>query len=286
MSDTSTDSNLLTEHLCVFLDILGFSSLVEQIETTGSDREFIRLHEAYRTGIKLLKESREYRATPEFQWEIRAFTDNIFLAFPISSHDAEVELGFLVEDISRFQLHLAVRGYVTRGGMALGRLFVDDAMIFGPALLEALRLEKMVARDPRIVLGAGISELVQQHVGYYHPPHTALQNCNFLRDVDGRLFVNYLESAIHETAAGLQLDLNSIEAHRETIENGLREHVGRPQVWSKFRWLSAYHNWFLESAMEHGYTNEANFVHKGLASAYPRRIHRSPNDPETEQYED
>ncbi|MEZ5325174.1 MAG: hypothetical protein R3F19_08930 [Verrucomicrobiales bacterium] len=283
MTEAAGNAELLCDSLCVFLDILGFTEVIKRIEETGSEEDFARLHEAYSTGIAQLHTSRSDRGTRGFQWEIRTFTDNVFLSFPLSSNDGEVELGFLVEDVARFQLHLANRGYFTRGGLSLGRNFIDESMIFGPALVEAYQLESRMARDPRIVLGPTVAELVQQQIGYYDPPHSAPQNSEFLRDADGQIFINYLEAAIVDTDNGPQLNMEMMEAHRERIEAGLRSNVATPQVWSKYRWLASYHNWFLDSAFEHGYTHDATFVDHSLAAAHPQRIHRSPHDPEIEE---
>lgn len=44
------------------------------------------------------------------------------------------------------------QGHFIRGGMTIGDIFIDDSMVFGPAIVQAHTLETEFAIYPRIVI--------------------------------------------------------------------------------------------------------------------------------------
>ena len=54
--------------------------------------------------------------------------------------------------ITRFALELMQEELLIRGGVAKGELYHKKGVMFGPAFIEAYRIEKTFAKYPRVVL--------------------------------------------------------------------------------------------------------------------------------------
>src|SRR5947207_13388238 len=92
--------------------------------------------------------------------------------------------------VSRLQLGLLATGIFTRGGIAKGRLHHTDKVVFGPAMLEAYRLESSISRFPRVLVDEGT------HLDYrsltFAQYGKALQAPKLQLSDDGPPFVDFL----------------------------------------------------------------------------------------------
>jgi hypothetical protein len=61
----------------------------------------------------------------------------------------------MLYDIYLLQISLIQRGISVRGAISSGKLFHNEAIVFGPALVEAVELEKL-AMYPRVILSREI----------------------------------------------------------------------------------------------------------------------------------
>ena len=231
------------DDLFVFADVLGFAETQKQ--TFGTDVEFSHFKEFYsliREQLSSLNEVGSGYIHGKPKWEMKVFTDNIVLGFPLLTHDAELEIATIVLSLAPYQLALARRGFFVRGGITLGPLFMDEFVVYGPALLEAHEIEHNLARDPRIVVSKEVCELLKQHIYYRLDPEDAPQNKEFLVDTDGQIFVNYLGRCFRSSDNG-GLDSDSLRMHKKHIEIGLHDHTSNPRIWAKYSWLATYHNY-------------------------------------------
>ncbi|MFR4250733.1 MAG: hypothetical protein ACLUR9_08480 [Christensenellales bacterium] len=73
---------------------------------------------------------------------------SIELSYPDSFDKMQRLLSMLVQE------YLGHYGYMLRGAVTIGRLYHDERLICGPAFIKAQRLEKNLARYPRIILKA------------------------------------------------------------------------------------------------------------------------------------
>jgi hypothetical protein len=87
--------------------------------------------------------------------EFSFFSDNFALSVPPGQ--AETLFNILAWANDRL-LHA---GFLLRGGIALGALHHDHNVLFGPALIEAVELEK-VADNPRLLCSADLSDFLDQ----------------------------------------------------------------------------------------------------------------------------
>lgn len=116
----------------LFLDVLGFKRLIDD------NRE------------DLIEEALELTcAQHQSNYEVSAFSDNMAVSLPFRHG---YELAELIQFASSMTLHLLHRGVLSRGGIAVGALRHKGSYIYGPALVEAYRLESKEAIYPRVVL--------------------------------------------------------------------------------------------------------------------------------------
>lgn len=90
------------------------------------------------------------------------FSDCLVLSIPVSME------GRIFDVISHLSMKLLQRGFAVRGGVSVGNLFHNDQIIFGPALIEAHRIETEQAKFPRVMIDPKVITVTGTH------PHYAL----------------------------------------------------------------------------------------------------------------
>jgi hypothetical protein len=78
-----------------------------------------------------------------------AFSDNYVLSMP-----AEFAIRILLS-AAALRIKLLQLGFLTRGGVTVGQMYHIDNVVFGPALIEAVALEKE-AHYPRLLCSDGL----------------------------------------------------------------------------------------------------------------------------------
>jgi hypothetical protein len=124
-------------------------------------------------------------------------------------------------------------GIFLRGGLAFGRHFENDAMIFSEGMVRAYRLEQQ-AVYPRILIADAVAEEADGLFETYIPMEVA----SFIMVApDGLKFVDYLESLSEEQDPADWLPL-----HKRAILEQVRKHRDDARIIEKYRWLAEYHN--------------------------------------------
>jgi hypothetical protein len=171
------------------------------------------------------------------------FSDNLAICCPLQqAHHPETLLGTMLRGISWLELSLAVEGFFLRGGLAAGDHFADDSVSFGPALVEAVELERL-ASQPRVILGGSMLPFVEEFVRYYSSQMDAPLNRLLARDAGEEVtFVNYLAEALH---LGDEERRQLLGQHRDSVREQLSVHSGGDDVAAKYAWVASYHDWFI-----------------------------------------
>jgi hypothetical protein len=122
-----------------FYDILGWRNHIRDAgndpKKVGELRRIILLH------------SRLVRLPVEEPAKVSTFSDNIVISIRPTKF-----VPYFLRALALFQLMTANRGFLLRGGVAVGDVIHDDEVVFGPALVQAYDLESRIAKFPRIVL--------------------------------------------------------------------------------------------------------------------------------------
>lgn len=247
----STKSPKLVRSFVCYVDILGYSQLSKEALKSGNGNSFLNrikfaLNEAYK---RVREKSKDWNDNDRFS--IKIFTDNIVVGYPLpnfKSDYGEAELGHIFSTFSEFQLGLAMEGFLVRGGIAYGAHYMDDEIVFGDALLEAVAQDK-AGGPPRISLAPSAVEVLQHHLGFYGDPGCSPQSQDVLEDFDGSIFLNYLEEAfIAFPEEGIFFDV--LADHKDTIVSGLKKYKGNPDIKAKYEWAARYHNFICKEFLE------------------------------------
>src|SRR5687768_17293282 len=126
----------LRPHVVLFADLLGFRARMLSIRTDQVAAG--RLLEEYSAAIdSALAVLNQY----EGAFAHRSFGDSFMLAAETVLEESESALGIVLDAFAEVQLALVLKGWFVRGGISIGQFYVDDRLVFGPALIEAYEAE-------------------------------------------------------------------------------------------------------------------------------------------------
>ncbi|MFZ2853452.1 MAG: hypothetical protein WAZ34_04995 [Rhodocyclaceae bacterium] len=218
----------LHRQVCAFIDVLGGANLFQGKDRKRAAAFFACLGEFER---RLNGWSRHFPKKRQASSLVKTFSDNIFVAFPFGSSskmsDQKVVETFLDELTHQIQELTLFADFPVRGAVSVGPLMFTDKFLFGPALVEAVQLEKE-ALFPRVLLSKSVLK-------YISPESPAAKLV--LRDSDGKSFLHYLPKS------KVWLD-----RHQNYVRNGLLENASRVHERQKYEWLVQYHNFVTASA--------------------------------------
>lgn len=195
----------------------------------------------------LMRIRSRYTETKDTSQAVVWFTDNVVIARPVAGafHPEEV-VGYLADDVAYMTLEMLRDGFLTRGGLAYGEHFMEPAFVFGPALVEAVRLEEDMAVWPRVLLSADAVSKNREFLTYYAEPENSPQAQSLAVDEDGGVFIDHLNSWMCEED-DFELLAWTLQHFKATIEAALAIHRdGR--VFDKWKWLADFHNFSMSRA--------------------------------------
>jgi hypothetical protein len=236
----SAGEPVVRESFCAFLDVLGFRQRIETVRAVPSD--LLTLLKAYLASTTLPESTLRTTADDIGQWRVIAFSDSVVLGHPLWTADGEAEFGSVQAELKGYQLALALRGLFVRGAVTVGSLFMNERLAFGPALVDAYDLERSKAQYPRVIFGPDMVKILKGHLKFYGDAQTAPHNEDLLVDADGEVFLNYLDEIV--TDEGVP-DECALQIHKNEVEKGLEKHQADLRISEKYRWLAAYHDYFV-----------------------------------------
>lgn len=261
--NNSDSPKMLPSFVC-YADILGFSHLSKEAIKSDNGPHFLNtIHHALCSAYdRIRKHSKGFRDNPAYA--VKVFTDNIVIGYPLHGHDlghGEIELADILIIFSEFQAGLAMEGFFLRGGIAFGDHYMDDDIVFGDALIDAVNQDKS-GGAPCISLTKSAIDKVRRQLAFYgDEPDWAPDHYHLLEDADGTIFINYLDDAFRAFPDGGPF-FETIEKHQQNIIRGLNDYKGKPGVRAKYEWAARYHN----------------YVCRDFAESHPK-----PNDPDCEE---
>jgi len=206
----------LSPHICAYLDVLGGEALFERGE--GEEmRGFVDL-------IFNL-EQRLNNMNRGGQPVVKTFTDNVFAALPLREEDKysiHDQVAYFLLEISRqIQQIMFLMELPIRGGITIGRLYIDERIVIGPAVASAVKLEKS-AVHPRVLVDDTVLNAIQAK--------PIVQESLIYEASDGKRSLNYL---------GLMF--GAYPEHKRIIDRAKRRNIGNENIRLKYEWLLQYH---------------------------------------------
>jgi len=181
-----------------------------------------------------------------------AFSDCIVL----SQRGAFVALLFI--SVAQLAMALLDLGVLVRGGVALGPLYHDGSVVFGPAIIEAYHLESRCAKFPRILVSESVFAASQEGLVAFpdQGPQAAYRPCEFLRRDSDRLYhLDCLTTALLSPPAVIGADDGELARRLRKIAALIREEFqGNPRaldIRAKWGWFLDYFNDFARVRTSH-----------------------------------
>lgn len=224
MLDSIKDFPKEQDYLIAYIDILGAKNLLKSDDNLFSD-----IYTAFFTAV-LFSVGVEFFT--EHNVKVKIFSDNILIGYPIQDIANKEHVFQLYRSLIFFLkaplLLLLNKHILFRGAMTINKLAINDMMVWGQGVLEAVDLEENVAIYPRIVLSKRLVEYLQS---YGYDDASFELSFEVLKDFDGCYYFDYFN----------YLDIHALENGLDSLEQYIITEKGKiadPKIIQKLDWFS------------------------------------------------
>lgn len=144
-----------------FIDILGFSDLIERYDTDETSTLLQDIQESFEIAINSLLQNTNLRKSEAVKYlEYKTFSDNIVISIPFFDNQEDFLSNFniLAIYVRALQYTMMNKKFYMRGGISIGSYYADKNIIFSKGLVNAYYLESKKAIYPRVVIDKNIIE--------------------------------------------------------------------------------------------------------------------------------
>jgi len=218
-----------------FFDILGFSEIVRN---TDKDAQPVRFDALVKTLNEINSRANELDNVVGDDFKFQTFSDSIVM----SANGSTNGLLYILYAARNLALDLLGNGILIRGAIAKGKLHHVDSVMFGPAFLDAYRIERDIAKYPRIILSQEVFEDIKRmKPGLIHP--------TFILDDDGPPYLHVLQELKKlnsdrdlSTGGRNSSEVITAQSHQRILQNLLDQSIHEPRHFEKVRWFALYWN--------------------------------------------
>jgi hypothetical protein len=177
-----------------FMDILGFSAMVDEYDSDSSSNILQKLQAAFKDAMQTLTQYNADQESDIKYLEYRVFSDCICISLPYFDNEANysANLTLMLAYVRGLQTALMTRGVFTRGGIAAGPYYMDENILFSGAMIRAYKIESKEAIYPRVVLDNGI--IIKLHSYPTEALHVQSVFSFLVQDDSGLVFLNPFNS--------------------------------------------------------------------------------------------
>lgn len=242
----SENTTVLENRLVCFIDILGFTDIIEKFEKTKDTSIIETIKFAFEEAVKNLhnpisEKSAEILNVTEEKINLlkkdiffKTFSDNIIISFTYDNNNFLARLQLLLTFSNIFQYSMTTQDVYTRGGISLGSFYSDKNIIFSSALVKAYNLESKIAIYPRIVIDKTIIDILAKidtekltSSGLTELIYFDWENIAFINPLSvSDTFTKEAEEELFNTAEFLNDEL--IKVHLESIPEAYRSIALKP----------------------------------------------------------
>lgn len=196
---------MLTYHFLAFIDILGFSSMVEA-DCNGPQEEI-----SFLPKLLALHDQTALDIPDGNGVTFSQFSDSVIVAqrYTLNTFSA------FARHVMKYQRSLFFAGVLCRGGLSYGKHYEKENFVFSEALIKAYRIENERAKYPRIVIDDDLLDLLS--------PVDGIPESTITKEADGASFLDYLRDCDRED--GLRA-VNELTEGWETKPLRVREKLG------------------------------------------------------------
>jgi hypothetical protein len=234
-------SKAYEERYCAFVDILGFRQLLDQLNRGTTDFDAIRTLLLRVHNPKKLSNTQN-----DADFRVQSISD----AVAISTSLTDEGLFQIYNALEILAQDLLFEGFFVRGAIVKGKLYHDDQMVFGDALLRAYQLETETVRFPRIMVQRSVASDILKFSS-----EVDVQDAfrgRTLQASDGPSYLHILYSVSRGVKAISTAQINSdvrakagLEYYltmKEKLQRRLYEAQDNPPHYEKVQWFADYWN--------------------------------------------
>ncbi|PIF37757.1 hypothetical protein CLV01_3467 [Delftia sp. 60] len=211
MADSLTGVNLRPYYVA-FLDVLGFTEMVNQ-DSKGSKQENLKkLFRCHQSASSIFRD--------DVECSIVQFSDSIVISMPYSAE----KFVWFMKRVADYQRFLLDEHLVCRGGIAVNKHFSNGTFTFSAGLIDAYRVESKSARYPRVVVSKEVLDLVF--------PNGKKAPKQLIEEDDGLFFIDYIGMTKNKKPKHL---IEAIEIVTRDLVDSTNASVKEKGVW-----LAAY----------------------------------------------
>lgn len=222
------------DRIVCFLDILGFKRHIRRTDTKDSEENTRNINNI----VSAIQDIRFFTDIEELQEtegkQVTQFSDSLVISF-LSNEESGVFHSLLL--IMWIQVSLVKHGILCRGGIVRGKLIHTEKFLFGPAIVNAYKLESKAALYPRVILDETIIlSGVEAHGQHHFASHEEDSIMSLLKqDSDGMYYIDYITEAQEELDDPYYDYPLYLKALGDIILEGLQN--SDPSVLIKYQWL-------------------------------------------------
>ncbi|MFT6909652.1 MAG: hypothetical protein ACJAS1_006375 [Oleiphilaceae bacterium] len=193
------NENEYEERYCLFLDILGFQSHIDDTVSSKVTSSQMMTFSRLKSALEKIYEGVHYKEalvnddgkTLVTSREVTQFSDSVIISYKKNETSGGTGVLSMLRDVHMLQLQLAPNGILFRGAITSGLLFHNKDFVFGPALNDAVTLERL-ANYPRVILDgeiiddAGLRKTKK-------PEFSRTLSSMATEDFDGLFYVDYFD---------------------------------------------------------------------------------------------
>lgn len=234
--------------VAIFLDVIGYKNITD----------FSKKHELHRLfHEEVAIQAKRQLDIPHVVYDrkVFGFSDCAYFFFYYKdgiedNRKHDVNLAYIAAyNVSQTILRLMSKGFLARGGVALGDVFIDDLGFFGPAVERAHEIESREAFFPRLQFDHDIGKQV---FDWEHDQSKIDENLislftapPFISEVEqSSYFVNPFSVLQRSGKLIIGSDALTIESVKRTVMNRVSEDLesysNDPRVVEKLNWLGKY----------------------------------------------
>lgn len=235
------------DKIVCYFDILGWQEKIKKSENDPYETE--RIIKIYLRCKNLFE---DYFRVNSDDFQINITSDSFFISW-----DSKIRNNRKILNIIKMMVQsLAYQEFFMRGGICLGKIKHDGAIIIGPAITEAYLLEKKCAIYPRIIFSRQITEdMIKPQNTQSHLNN--LRTKNYSKDSDMFIYIDYF--SFKKDARIVDLTSNEEDPKligqeeyylklRKLIKDNLKS--DDPKILMKYEWMKDKFNKAIELYVE------------------------------------